>query len=117
MVFAGIQNVAQLRKKYGADGATTLLACFRTKLVFNPGDAETAKRMAEEIGRQIVERRAVASTRTATGDSHTTTWHREESFAVSPEDLQRLPDLTAYLKLSGDYPVAKVIVPKAHALV
>ena len=112
VAFAGIQNIAQLRKKYGPDGATTLLACFRTKVVFNPGDAETAKRMAEELGRQTVERREVSRSYSPGKNSTTESWRREERFAVSPENLQRLPDLTAYLKLGGDYPVAKIVVPR-----
>lgn len=112
VAFAGIQNVAQLRKKFGVDGATTLLACFRTKIVFNPGDADTAMRMAEEIGRQTVERREVAHSHSSTTSSQTTSWRREERLVVSPDDLQRLPDLTAYIKLGGDYPVAKILVPK-----
>ncbi len=112
VAFAGIQNIAQLRKKFGVDGATTLLACFRTKIVFNPGDAETAKRMAEEIGRQTVERREVAHTRSPSGSSQTASWRREEQLTVSAEDLQRLPDLTAFVRFGGDFPVAKIVVPR-----
>jgi type IV secretory pathway TraG/TraD family ATPase VirD4 len=112
VAFAGIQNIAQLRKKFGADGATTLLACFRTKVVFNPGDAETAKRMAEEIGRQVVERREVSQTRSTSGSAQTASWRREERLAVSAEDLQRLPDLTAFIRFGGDYPTAKIVVPR-----
>ena len=112
VAFAGIQNIAQLRKKYGSDGAATLLACFRTKIIFNPGDAETAKRMAEEIGRQTVERLEVSHSKSSKHGSTTKSWRREEKFAVSPEKLQQLADLTAYLKLGGNYPVAKITVAR-----
>ena len=112
VAFAGIQNIAQLRKKYGPDGAATLLACFRTKIIFNPGDAETAKRMAEEIGKQTIERLEVSHSKGAGHGSTTQSWRREEKFAVSPEQLQQLPDLTAYLKLGGDYPVSKITVAR-----
>lgn len=112
VAFAGIQNVAQLRQKYGADGTTTLLACFRTKVVFNPGDVETAKRMAEELGGQIVERRIVSRSDSGGKVSQTESWREEERSAVSPEDLRRLPDLTAYLKLGGDFPVARIVIPR-----
>jgi type IV secretory pathway TraG/TraD family ATPase VirD4 len=108
VAFAGIQNVAQLRQKYGQEGATTLLACFRTKVIFNPGDAETAKRMAEEIGRQVVERRQISHSRSAGNSSTSESWHREDRYAVSPESLQALPDLSAYLKIGGDFEVAKI---------
>lgn len=113
VAFAGIQNIAQLRKKYGPDGAATLLACFRTKIIFNPGDAETAKRMAEEIGKQTIDRLEVSHSKGPGHGSTTKSWRREENFAVSPEKLQQLPDLSAYLKLGGDYPVAKITVARA----
>jgi type IV secretory pathway TraG/TraD family ATPase VirD4 len=113
VAFAGIQNIAQLRKKYGPDGATTLLACFRTKVIFNPGDAETAKRMAEELGSQTIERREVSYSHSPGRTTSTTnSWRREEGLAVSPEDLQSLPDLTAYLKLGGNFPIAKITIPR-----
>lgn len=115
VAFAGIQNVAQLRQKYGADGATTLLACFRTKVIFNPGDVETAKRMAEELGEQVVERRVVSRTHSDGKSSQTESWKEEERLAVSAEELRRLPDLTAYLKLGGDFPVAKIVIPRPAA--
>jgi type IV secretory pathway TraG/TraD family ATPase VirD4 len=108
---AGIQNAAQLRKKYGPEGALTLMSCFRTKLIFNPGDSDTAYLMASEIGKQDIERLVYATTESGNSRSHSVTYKTEQQFAVLPEQLIRLRDRDAYLKLVGDYPVAKVRIP------
>jgi len=108
---AGIQNAAQLRKKYGPEGAITLMACFRAKLIFNPGDSDTADLMAHEIGKQEVERLVHSTTESGNIRSHSVTYKTEQQFAVLPEQLMRLRDRDAYLKLVGDYPVAKVRIP------
>lgn len=108
VAFAGIQNIAQLRQKYGSYGATVLLACFRTKIIFNPGDMETAKNMSEEIGRQIVSRLEVSYSQGSSNRSTTSAWRPMDQPAVSPEMLRKLADLTAYVKFGGDYSVAKI---------
>jgi type IV secretory pathway TraG/TraD family ATPase VirD4 len=108
---AGIQNAAQLRQKYGNNGATTLLACFRVKVIFNPGDAETAELMAREIGRQEVERRNQSNTKNGSGVSATISYTQTERYAVMPEELMKLPDRDGYLKLVGNYPVARIRIP------
>ena len=114
LAIAGIQTVAQLRKKFGADGASILLACFRTKLIFNPGDAETAKRMSEEIGSQVIERREMTTSRGQGRASSSVAWRRETRQAVTAESLNELPDLNAYLKLGGNYPIARIAIPFVH---
>ena len=111
VAIAGIQTIAQLRKKFGADGAAILLACFRTKVIFNPGDAETAKRMSEEIGSQVIDRRETSVTRAQGYSSKSVSWRRETRPAVTAETLNALPDLNAYLKLGGEYPVARIVIP------
>ena len=108
---AGIQNISQLKQKYGEHGATTLLSCFRTKLIFNPGDSETAKSMAEEIGKEVIDR-TVGSSSDSNGRITTTkSRQRDERYAVMPEELMQLRDLDAYLKLVGDFPTAKLRIP------
>lgn len=113
VAYAGIQNVSQLRQKYGQDGAKVLMSCFSSKVVFNPGDADTADEMANELGHHVVERLKTSRTRTQKGGTTTTqSWHRSEPEPiVLSTNLRQLPPLHAYLKLTGDYPVAKITVP------
>ncbi|AMS32668.1 hypothetical protein AEM42_10245 [Betaproteobacteria bacterium UKL13-2] len=110
----GMQTIAQLHQKFGPNGSAVLMSCFRTKVVFNPGEAETASSMAIELGKQVVER----DTRSHSGGgsrgsvSTTTSRVREERFAVSPEELLALADLTCYVKFIGDYPVSKTKITR-----
>lgn len=106
----GMQTVAQLRQKFGPNGAAVLMSCFRTKVIFNPGEAETARAMAEEIGRQTIERKVTSHSRNSQGGGVNTSdgLVREERFAVSPDELLMLPDLMCYIKFVADLPVAKV---------
>lgn len=114
VAFAGVQTIAQLHKKFGSLGASILLACFRTKIIFNPGDSETAERMSKEIGSQVVERREVSSSSSQGRSSRTTSWRRETRQAVTADTLRALPDLHAFIKFGGDYPVARIkIEPSA----
>lgn len=109
VAYAGIQNIAQLRQKYGADGADVLMSCFRTKIIFNPGDAATGERMAAEIGSVTVETLEVSSSNGKKGGSVTKSWRLQKPKpAVSGDQLRKLPNLQAYVKFDGDYPIAKI---------
>jgi type IV secretory pathway TraG/TraD family ATPase VirD4 len=88
-----------------------LLACFRVKVIFNPGDAETAELMAREIGRQEVESRNYSTTKSVNSGSATINYTQTERFAVMPEELMKLADRDCYLRLVGNYQVAKVRIP------
>jgi len=112
VAFAGIQNVAQLRQKYGIEGARTQMSCFATKVIFNPGDAHTADEMADEIGKHVVERLEISRTKNSKGGSTVTkTWRQSlPEHLILATDLTNLPPLYAYLNLNGDYPVAKINV-------
>ncbi len=47
--------------------------------------------------------------------THTKRHVRER--AVMPSEIHKLPDLTGYLKLAGDYPIAKVkLTPKDYPI-
>jgi type IV secretory pathway TraG/TraD family ATPase VirD4 len=112
VAYAGIQNISQLRQKYGIDGAKVLMSCFSTKVIFNPGDAETADEMADEIGEHVVERLEISQTRTAKSGSTTTrSWRRcAPERLILATDLRKLRPLHAYVKFAGDYDVAKITV-------
>ena len=112
IAIAGIQNVAQLRQKYGVDGAKVLMSCFLTKVIFNPGDAETADEMAHEIGEHVVERLEFSRTSNPNGGTTTTkSWRRfpPEPLILST-NLRKLLPLHAYVKFNGNYPVSKITV-------
>ena len=112
VAYAGIQNVSQLRQKYGIEGSKVLMSCFSTKVIFNPGDADTADEMADEIGKHVVERLEISHTRTTkNGSTVTQSWRRSPpEHLIMSTDLRKLRPLHAYVKFTGDYPVAKITV-------
>lgn len=112
VAYAGIQNVSQLRQKYGIDGAKVLMSCFSSKVIFNPGDADTADEMAAEIGEHVVDQLETSRTKNPVGGSTvTTSWRRlQPKHLVLSTDLRKLRPLHAYVKFTGDYPVAQITV-------
>lgn len=111
-VFAGLQNIAQLRQQFGKDGAAVLLSNFRTKIIFNPGDAETAKSMSEELGKQVINRLQTTFQTNGDARSSSQTYVPDDRAAVSAERLLGLPDLHAFVQFGGTYQIAKVVIPQ-----
>jgi type IV secretory pathway TraG/TraD family ATPase VirD4 len=112
VAYAGIQNVAQLRQKYGVDGAKVLMSCFSSKVIFNPGDADTADEMAAELGEHVVEQLETSRTQNSKGGSTVTkSWRLlQPKHIVLSSDLRKLKPLHAYVKFNGDYPVSQITV-------
>ena len=50
----GYQNFAQLRSRYGADGAKAMIAACGTQFFFNPRDFETAREFSQYLGQKEV---------------------------------------------------------------
>lgn len=105
---AGLQTVSQLRGAYGQHGAQTLLSCFSSQLILRAGDPETADWCSRLLGEQQLSRR-VQSEGTGGGGSHS---GESEQItierAVLPSEISGLKDRHGYLRLAGDYPVARV---------
>ena len=110
-VVAGLQSVAQLDDVYGANAATTLRSCFRNLLALGCSNADphTAKVISEGLGQSEVEREQFTRSARGRGDASTSrSTQRSVEPLVLPSQLMSLAPLHGYLKLAGDYPVAKV---------
>jgi len=116
-VLMGMQALAHLREIYGREGAEGIMACAATLLALRVGDAATADELSKNLGdAQIV--RAVESQNSSRqdivgqksrGESVNEQWSIEK--IVLPSEIQRLKNMEGYLRLPGEYPVAKVQVP------
>lgn len=106
---AGIQTIAQVRALYGKEGATTVLACLQNKIVLATADSESADLLSRDLGESEVAREET-STSGKIGDasSHTKRQARVVEKAVLPSEIQALPPLSGFLKLAGQYPVARI---------
>ena len=110
----GLQSISQLRATYGRDEASTLLSCLSSKLYLRQGDPETAEYCSKDLGeRQIMRPELSKSKKTGLGgDGNESIAERHVTEAlVMPSELQKLPDLHAFLSLAGDYPIGRVKIP------
>lgn len=109
----GFQNIAQGREIYGHDLFQTVMANAQTKAIFRTEEFESAKAFADFLGAQEVDEATAGNTHgtDAAKDSSQISRKRTETTLVMPSQILTLPDLTAYLKVAGGYPVAQVKIP------
>lgn len=109
-IMAGVQSLAQLNDIYGKDDALTLRNCFRSSFLCGIGelDTYTAEEFSRGLGEHTVLRRA-PSVSVGTAGSKGTLSHRQDTERlVSPAEFHLLQNLTGYVKLAGNYPIARV---------
>jgi len=101
----GFQNMAQLRLKYGKDGATALLDLLNTKLIFRSGDPEIAEYASKVLGEAEIERRNEGEQMGRGGrDGTNLSQQIQREPLVMPSQLMNLEKFHAYLVLPDDYP-------------
>ena len=105
-VVSAIQTLAQLRIRYGKDGAQALMSCFVNKLVMRQGDFEDAKHWSDYLGQQEVERivRNEGNSWGGSGGGGSSTGRhaqREIRQLVLPSELQGIPKFCGYARISG----------------
>ena len=108
-VISAIQSIAQLRTRYGKDGAQALMACFVNKLVMRQGDFEDAKHWSDYLGQFEEERMVRTHSNSFSGggfgghasETTGTSTHREIRQLVLPSELQEIPKFCGYARVSG----------------
>ncbi len=98
-VVAGLCSVSQLRDIYGKQTSQTVLASFRSQVVLNGSDPETAEEMSKALGEHEVVQVD------ATNGSETLT--RAIVPAVTANEIRALPLLPGYVAFAGDRPISK----------
>jgi hypothetical protein len=108
-VVAGLQSTSQLDDSYGRAKAQTLRSCFSSLAVLriSKSDPATAEDFSQALGEHEVERERKSSSVgwRNSSDGRQTVHERER--VVAPSELTALPDLTGYLALVGDRPIAR----------
>ena len=100
-VISAIQSTAQLRIRYGKDGAQALMACFVNKLVMRQGDFEDAKHWSDYLGQFEEERLVQTHSVSSSGETTGTQSRRELRQLVLPSELQEIPKFCGYARISG----------------
>jgi hypothetical protein len=109
-VLAGAQNDSQFVTSIGKDRAESTMNGFNTLLQLAMNDAEAKERAAKRFGKAetetISQNQAVAVVEQRDGAGLVI--NEQEKWAVMPATFGQLDPCTGFLKLSGNYPVARV---------
>lgn len=106
----GLQDFSQLYSLYGHDLAKTIISSCQTKLLLRVTDSAAAKMMSEVMGESEIDEKELSRTMgtNSARDGVSFYGRRNIRSLVMASEILNLPDMTGYLILAGDYPVAKV---------
>lgn len=108
-VVLGYQSYSQVKEIYGEDGAETMSGLCKTRVVLAAPDPETAEWNSKALGEEDVSESkeslqyGVAENR----DSMNLSSDRKLRKVVLPTEIMQMKNLTAWIRLPEDYPVAK----------
>jgi type IV conjugative transfer system coupling protein TraD len=105
----GHHGASQLRKIYGNDGAATLSNLCSTRLYLRMPEHVNALNASDNIGTYEIEEvnESISYGANTMRDGISVSRQVKEKRLVLPSELQDLPDLAGYLKVKGEFPVAK----------
>lgn len=104
----GIQSISQVRDRYGEHAAQSILSCLSTWLVLRCADADTAEYMSKYIGEEQVVRTSEGSSSSDSGGSRSWSEQTTTQRVVLASEIQKLANVTGFLKISGHYPVCQI---------
>jgi len=109
-IVTGLQSTAQLDHLYGREKAIVLRSCFSNLLILGgtSSDSQTAEDFSRGLGEQDLDRVQTSTTQTHQGRQRTEVKQRVKERIVLPSEITNLPDLSGYLSLAGDLPIARV---------
>jgi type IV conjugative transfer system coupling protein TraD len=106
----GIQNIAQLQKLYGQDGARDISSLINTRAMFRQPDPDIAKWSAQNFGETITDevREGISYGANTMRDGVSINRVETRKPAVSYSEIMSLSDLTAYIRLPGAFPITSI---------
>lgn len=106
----GVQDFSQLYEIYGHDLAKTIISGCQTKLLLRVTDGSAAKLLAELMGQAEIDQKeeTVSYGLSAQRDGVSVFARRTMRDLVLTSEILTLPDMTGYLVIPGDFPIAKV---------
>jgi len=104
----GTQDLSQLRVNYGADNANSLIGNANNKLILRTvSDADSISNLFSKSEYQE-NTESLSYGVTDNRDGVSISKQRNMQSIVLPSELQNLDDLAGYLRVPGNYPIAKV---------
>lgn len=106
----GVQDFSQLYEIYGHDLAKTIISGCQTKLLLRVTDGGAARLLAELMGQVEMDEKeeTLSYGLNAHRDGVSVFARRSMRDLVLTSEILTLPDMTGYLLIPGDYPIAKV---------
>lgn len=106
----GIQDFSQLYETYGQHLARTIISGCQTKLLLRVTDGDAAKVLAKLMGEAEVDEKeeTLSYGLNSQRDGVSVFARRNLRDIVLTSQVVTLPDMTGYLTVPGDYPVARV---------
>lgn len=102
-VVLGMQQVSQIQEIYGHDIAQTIIGQCATKLILRCQDPETAKHMAEQLGRRQARRvdETVSYGANSLRDGVGLTPREELELVALPDEVMNLPKFQGFIRVSN----------------
>lgn len=102
-VVLGMQQVSQIQEIYGHEIAQTIIGQCATKLILRCQDPETAKHMAEQLGRRQTRRvdETVSYGANTLRDGVGLTPREELELVALPDEVMNLPKFEGFIRLSN----------------
>ena len=105
------QNYAQIRERYGADGADTILSNARTQFYFDPNNSETAKMISERLGKKEVRYKQSSHSHGKGGSSNSQSEHIQVAPLKSAEEVELMREGEFIMKNKASAAWGKAGVP------
>lgn len=109
-IVSGVQSESQVIDQLGRDRAATVLNAFNTILQLKTGEPELQERAAARLGKMEIsqvnqnQQLGVSEWRDGSGLN----FSERDKFVVHPGSLSGLSACQGYIRVAGDFPVAKV---------
>jgi type IV conjugative transfer system coupling protein TraD len=117
-IVAGLQSMRQMDDVFGKNGAEKISGMFSTRVYFRNSDLETARWISKSLGEQEIfeytEGESYGSHEMRDGVNLSK--QKRTTDLIMKEEIMQLPDLTAYLKIVGNYPLTKVQIKVRETL-
>jgi hypothetical protein len=106
----GIQDFSQLTEIYGQHQAKTIISGCQTKLLLRVTDGEAARLLAKLMGEAELDEKeeTLSYGLNSSRDGVSVFARRNLRDIVLTSQVLTLPDMTGYITIPGDYPVARV---------
>ena len=102
-----VQDVSQLEQKslYGKEKTKAILSTHSAKLILKVGEKDSAKYWSEWFGKTTISYKSISASHSKSGKTTNTSKQYEQIDLLTPIDLMKMDDDTAYLLLSGREPL------------